>query len=142
MRQVKHLLDVKGRAVYTARPDETVFVALQRMAEHGIGSLVVVQDSELVGVLSERDYARKVVLRQRSSVDTPVGDIMSSPVLSVGPEASVDECMHLCTERRVRHLPVVDDGKLIGVVSIGDLVKALLDEQSEEIAHLQRYIAG
>jgi CBS domain-containing protein len=142
MRQVKHLLDVKGRAVYTARVDETVLAALQRMAEHGIGSLVVVQDGEPVGVLSERDYARKVILKQRSSVDTPVGDIMSSPVLSVGLEASVDECMHLCTERRVRHLPVVDGGKLAGVVSIGDLVKALLDEQSEEIAHLQRYIAG
>lgn len=142
MRQVKHLLDVKGSTVYSVRPDEAVYTALERMAEHGIGALAVVADGELVGLVSERDYARKVVLKHRSSLDTPVADVMSSPVLSVGLDASVDECMHLCTERRVRHLPVLADGKLIGLISIGDLVKALLDEQSEEIAHLQRYIAG
>lgn len=142
MRQVRHLLDVKGNAVYSVRPDDTVYAALERMAEHGVGSLAVVDGDELVGLVSERDYARKVVLKHRSSLDTPVCDVMSSPVLSVGLDATVDECMHLCTERRVRHLPVLDDGKLTGLVSIGDLVKALLDEQSEEIAHLQRYIAG
>ncbi|HET8898638.1 MAG TPA: CBS domain-containing protein, partial [Rhodanobacteraceae bacterium] len=124
MRQVRHLLDVKGRAVYSARPDETVFRALERMAEHGVGSLVVVDNGDLIGVISERDYARKVVLKHRSSADTPVSEVMSAPVLSVGLDASVDECMHLCTERRVRHLPVVEDGALVGLVSIGDLVKA------------------
>lgn len=141
MRQVRHLLEDKGNAVFTARPDETVLDALQRMAEHGIGALLVVGDNHLLGVISERDYARKVVLKNRSSRDTPIGEVMAEAV-SVDPDASVDECMHLCTERRVRHLPVLDDGTLIGLVSIGDLVKAVIDEQSEQIEHLHRYIAG
>lgn len=141
MRQVKHLLEDKGNAVITARPDETVLDALQRMAENGIGALLVVGDEHLLGVISERDYARKVILKHRSSHDTPISDVMAEAV-TVEPEASVDECMHLCTERRVRHLPVLANGTLIGLVSIGDLVKAVIDEQSEHIEHLERYIAG
>lgn len=142
MRQVRHLLDVKGRTVHSVRPDETVFAALERMAEHGVGSLVVVDESGLAGVMSERDYARKVILMRRYSADTPVADVMTAEVITVGLDAAVDECMQLCTRHHVRHLPVVEDGKLVGLVSIGDLVKAMLDEQAEKIEHLQNYISG
>lgn len=141
MVQVRHLLEAKGHVVHTARPDETVLVALQRMAEHHIGALLVIGDGDLLGVISERDYARKVVLKGRSSRETPIGEVMALPV-TVTPEAGVEECMALCTERRVRHLPVIADGVIVGVVSIGDLVKAVIDEQAQEIEHLQRYIAG
>ena len=112
------------------------------MAEHGIGALVVMQGDKLVGLVSERDYARKVVLKSRSSVDTPIGEIMSAPVTTIHPDASVAECMQLCTRQRMRHLPVVENNRLVGLVSIGDLVKAVIDDQSEEIEQLQRYIAG
>lgn len=142
MRQVKHLLADKGHAVYAAKPDDSVLQALELMAEHGIGALLVMDGENLIGLVSERDYARKVVLKSRASNATPLREIMTSPVLSVDPDASVDECMQLCTERRVRHLPVVHAGKVIGLVSIGDLVKAVIDEQSQEIEQLQRYIAG
>ena len=142
MRQVRHLLEDKGSDVVTAAPQDTVLSALQCMAEHEIGALVVLDGSELVGLLSERDYARKVILKSRRSVDTPIREIMSTPVLTISPDASVEECMQLCTRRRVRHLPVVENNALVGLVSIGDLVKALIDDQSQEIEHLQRYIAG
>lgn len=142
MRQVRHLLEQKGPIVHSVGPDDSVRVALQRMAEHGIGALLVMQGGALIGLLSERDYARKVILMNRSSEGTPVGEIMSNPVTTVAPDASVAECMQLCTEGRIRHLPVIDDGKIIGLVSIGDLVKSMLDEQSQEIEQLQRYIAG
>ncbi|HEY0179986.1 MAG TPA: CBS domain-containing protein [Dokdonella sp.] len=142
MLQVKHLLAEKGRQIYTVTPDEPVLSAIRTMADRHVGALLVMQDEQLAGIVSERDYARKVILKGRSSTDTPVREIMSSPVLTVGPDDSIETCMRVCTEKRVRHLPVVDDGKVAGVVSIGDLVKALLDEQSAQIEQLQRYIAG
>ena len=142
MLQVKHLLDEKGRNVYAISPGEPVLAAIRAMAEHGIGALLVLDGDILVGVISERDYARKIILNNRSSSDTPVRDVMTPTVITVSPADSVDTCMRLCTDSRVRHLPVVDGGKVIGVVSIGDLVKAVISEQGVQIEQLQRYIAG
>lgn len=142
MLQVKHLLDEKGRNVYAISPGEPVLAAIRAMAEHGIGALLVLDGDALVGVISERDYARKIILNSRSSSDTPVRDVMTPTVITVSPADSVDTCMRLCTDSRVRHLPVVDGGKVIGVVSIGDLVKAVISEQGVQIEQLQRYIAG
>ena len=142
MLQVKHLLTEKGRQIYTVGPDEPVLTAIQTMADRYIGALLVMRGDELVGIVSERDYARKVILMGRSSGDTPVQDIMTPSVITVNPADTVDTCMRLCTDSRVRHLPVVEGGKVIGVLSIGDLVKAVISEQGAEIEHLQRYIAG
>ena len=142
MLQVKHLIAEKGNQVHAIGPDEPVLAAVQSMADRYIGALLVMRGDELVGIVSERDYARKIVLKGRSSSGTPVRDIMTSPVISVSPADTVDTCMRLCTDSRVRHLPVVEGGKVIGVVSIGDLVKAVISEQGEQIEQLQRYIAG
>ncbi len=142
MRQVKHLLELKGNAVYAIAPEAPVLDAIRQMAERGIGALLVMRGDELVGIVSERDYARKVILKGRSSKDTPVAEIMTASPISVDPSATVDECMRLCTDQRVRHLPVKDNGRVVGVVSIGDLVKAVIDDQAVEIDQLQRYIAG
>ena len=142
MLQVKHLLAEKGNQVHAIGPDDPVLAAVQAMADRYIGALLVMHGDDLVGIVSERDYARKIVLKGRSSSATPVRDIMTSPVISVSPSDSVDTCMRLCTDSRVRHLPVVEGGKVIGVVSIGDLVKAVINEQGEQIEQLQRYIAG
>lgn len=142
MQQVKHLLERKGSAVFAIEPEAPVLEAIKRMAERGVGALLVMQATQLVGIVSERDYARKIILQGRASATTAVRDIMSTHVLTVGPDAGVDECMRLCTDSRVRHLPVLDDGRVTGVVSIGDLVKAVIDEQAQEIEHLQRYIAS
>jgi len=142
MRQVKHLLELKGDAVYTIGPEAPVLDAIRQMAERGIGALLVVRGDELVGIVSERDYARKVILKGRSSKDTPVAEIMTASPISVDPASTVDECMRLCTDQRVRHLPVIDGARLAGVVSIGDLVKAVIDDQAVEIDQLQRYISG
>jgi CBS domain-containing protein len=142
MRQVKHLLELKGNAVYTIGPEAPVLDAIRQMAERGIGALLVLRGAELIGIVSERDYARKVILKGRSSKDTPVSEIMTASPISVDPASTVDECMRLCTDQRVRHLPVMDGARLAGVVSIGDLVKAVIDDQAVEIDQLQRYIAG
>ena len=123
-------------------PDDPVLIAIQKMADCHVGALVVMRDAELVGILSERDYARKVILLGRSSAETPVWQIMSAPVLTVTPDKSVEDCMRLCTEHRVRHLPVVEYGRVVGVLSIGDLVKAVIDEQARELEHLHRYVSG
>lgn len=142
MRQVKHLLESKGNAVYTIAPDAPVLEAIKQMAERSIGALLVMRNTELAGIITERDYARKVILKGRSSRDTAVSEIMTALPISVDPLASVDECMRLCTDRRIRHLPVVEGGRVSGLVSIGDLVKAVIDDQADEIDHLQRYISG
>ena len=140
---VQHVMGNKPvNAIWSVTQDNTVFEALELMAEKNIGAVLVIEDNELIGIFSERDYARKVILKGRSSADTPVRDIMSSPVVTVTPEDSVETCMRVCTERRIRHLPVVEGGKVVGVLSIGDLVKAVIDAQSREIEQLQRYIAG
>ncbi|HJP98570.1 MAG TPA: CBS domain-containing protein [Rhodanobacteraceae bacterium] len=142
MRQVKHLLEGKGNAVYTTTPEAPVLDAIRLMAERSIGALPVMRGEVLAGIVSERDYARKVILKGRSSRETPVSEIMTPAPTSVAPATTVDECMHLCTELRVRHLPVLENNRLVGIVSIGDLVKAVIDDQAAEIDHLQRYIAG
>jgi CBS domain-containing protein len=142
MATVRQLLQRKPRALYTIEPDDPVLDAVQQMAEHSVGALLVMKGNELVGILSERDYARKVILRGRSSSETPVWQIMSAPVLTVGPQQSAEECMQLMTDRRVRHLPVVEGGQVLGVLSIGDLVRAVLDEQQQAINVLESYIRG
>ena len=142
MRLVKHLLEGKGAAIHAIAPDAPVLEAIRLMADKYIGALVVMEGANLRGIVSERDYARKVILKGRSSKDTPVRDIMSTPVLTVTPHDTANHCMKLITEKRVRHLPVVENGKVIGVLSIGDLVKAVIEDQAEELEHMQRYIAG
>ena len=142
MLEVRQLLADKGHRIFAIGPDEPVLAAVRLMADHYIGALLVMRGDELVGIVSERDYARKIILQNRASAETPVRDIMSSPVVTVRPNDTTDTCMRICTERRVRHLPVVEGGKVVGVLSIGDLVKAVISEQSQQIEHLQRYIAG
>ena len=142
MLEVRQLLAEKGHRIFAIGPDEPVLEAVRLMADHYIGALLVMRGDELVGIVSERDYARKIILQNRASAETPVRDIMSSPVVTVRPTDTTDTCMRICTERRVRHLPVVEGGKVVGVLSIGDLVKSVINEQSQQIEHLQRYIAG
>jgi CBS domain-containing protein len=136
------ILRYKGSTVYSVRPDDTVLKALGVLAEHDVGAVLVLDGNHLVGILSERDYARKVALVGRSSRDSPVSAIMTSELVSVTPQHTIDECMSLMTEHRVRHLPVIDNDRVIGVVSIGDLVKATIDEQEFTISQLKSYIAG
>ncbi len=142
MRTVRQLLDGKKPGVITVDAADPVRTAIQRMADHFVGALPVLKDGALAGIISERDYARKVVLMGRNSAETTVGTIMSAPVIHVGPQQTVNDCMQLMTDKRIRHLPVVENGKLVGVVSIGDCVKAVIDEQKHEIEDLRRYIAG
>jgi CBS domain-containing protein len=142
MTTVHDILRHKGRAVHSVRPDDTVLAALGVMAEHDIGAVLVLEGSEIAGILTERDYARKVALVGRASKDSPVRAIMTANVVCVRPSNTVEDCMGLMTERRVRHLPVVESGRVIGLVSIGDLVKATIDEQEFTINQLKNYIAG
>jgi CBS domain-containing protein len=142
MLTVKHLLERKGSQIYSVTPDTPVLDAIRLMAEKHVGALLVMRGTELAGIISERDYARKVILLGRSSAETPVRQIMSSPVVTVNPAHTVNECMQLVTDRRIRHLPVVENGGVIGVVSIGDLVKAVIESQQEQIEQLERYISS
>ncbi|MDE2138325.1 MAG: CBS domain-containing protein [Gammaproteobacteria bacterium] len=140
MSTVRKLLEGKGRAIYSVEPQAAVLDAIRLMAEHHVGALAVMRGAALEGIVSERDYARKVILRGRSSADTPVRDIMSAPVLTVSLDTSVQACMQLMTDRHVRHLPVVDGARVIGMISIGDLVKAVIAEQKAQIEQLESYI--
>jgi CBS domain-containing protein len=140
MKTVKQLLSVKGGQIYTIRPDAKVYEALELMADKDIGALVVTEGSRLVGVISERDYARKVRLHGKWSHDVPVREIMTDDVVTVDPSRTVEDCMALVTEHRIRHLPVTDGGRLIGIISIGDLVKEVIAEQQETIRQLESYI--
>ncbi|MBB5015945.1 CBS domain-containing protein [Rehaibacterium terrae] len=142
MRTVRQLLEEKERRLIAIAPEAAVLDAIRLMAEHGIGAVLVMEGGRLVGILSERDYARKVILQGRSSSSTTVREVMSAPVVTVTPDHSSDACMQLVTHERIRHLPVVEDGRVVGVVSIGDLVKAVIEDQQEEIQHLHRYIAS
>ncbi|WP_369930755.1 CBS domain-containing protein [Xanthomonas sp. NCPPB 2632] len=142
MQQVRHLLEGKGKAVFAVAPDASVYDAVRQMAEKNVGALVVMQGDTLVGIVSERDYARKVILKDRSSRDTPVAEIMTASVITVSVDDTVDDCMRLCTDGRLRHLPVIDGEAMIGIVSIGDLVKAVISEQKETINQLESYITG
>ena len=140
MTTVRQLLDRKDRAVFSVGPEAPVLEAIRAMAEHHVGALLVMKGDVLAGIVSERDYARKVILRGRSSSDTPVRDIMTYPVLTVSPDTSVEQCMQLVTDKHVRHLPVVEAGRVVGMVSIGDLVKAVIAEQQQQIQQLESYI--
>ena len=142
MRNVNQILENKGNAVIAVPREAPVLEVIRLMAEHHIGSVLVMQGSELVGIATERDYARKVILQGRSSADTPVGQIMSSPVVSVLPTDTAATCMQIMTARKIRHLPVLDEGRVVGMVSIGDLVKAVIEDQQQEIAQLQQYITS
>jgi len=142
MRLVKHLLEGKGNALYAIEPNKPVLDAIRMMADKTVGALLVMEGVQLVGIVSERDYARKVILKGRSSADTPVREIMNSPVSTVAPGDSVNHCMKVMTDKRFRHLPVVENGRVIGMLSIGDLVKAVIDDQAEQLEQLQRYISG
>lgn len=142
MRNVKQILEAKGGKVIAVPQEAPVLEVIRLMAEHHIGSVLVVRGHELVGIATERDYARKVILQGRSSAETPVGQIMSSPVVTVSPLDTVSACMQMMTTRRIRHLPVLDEGRVAGMVSIGDLVKAVIEDQQQEIAQLQQYIAS
>ena len=140
MTTARQLLERKGRAIFSVEPKAPVLEAIRAMAAHHVGALLVMQGDTLSGIVSERDYARKVILLGRSSADTPVHDIMSSPVITVPPEASVQTCMQIMTDKRVRHLPVIEGGRVVGMVSIGDLVKAVIAEQQQQIEQLESYI--
>jgi CBS domain-containing protein len=140
MASVRDLLDSKGTAIYSVGPGDPVLDAIKTMAERHVGALLVMNGSELVGIVSERDYARKVILLGRASGDTPVSQIMSAPVHTVNSKRTVSDCMRLMTQYRVRHLPVVENGRVIGVISIGDLVKAVIEDQRQTIEQLEDYI--
>jgi CBS domain-containing protein len=142
MQTVGQLLHVKGAEVFSITPQDSVLHAIEVMATRHVGALLVMSQGSLIGIISERDYARKVILKKRSSHDTPVNDIMTAPAVSVTPEHTVHECMQLMTEGRFRHLPVVNNGRVVGMLSIGDLVKAVIQDQTEHIEQLERYIAG
>jgi CBS domain-containing protein len=142
MLTVGQLLKVKGGQVFSVAPVDSVLRSIELMATRHIGALLVMHQGSLLGIVSERDYARKVILKNRSSHDTPVADIMTAPAVTVTPEDTVHHCMELMTEGRFRHLPVLESGRVVGILSIGDLVKAVIEEQNEKIEQLERYIAG
>jgi len=139
---VSDILDSKGHEVWAVKPDDTVFDSLQLMAEKGIGALLVMDGDRLVGIVTERDYARKVILEGKSSKTSSVAEVMTKRVLCVTPERTIDECMALMTDKRARHLPVLDHKRVIGIISIGDLVKTMISEQQVLIDQLQHYISG
>ncbi len=140
MKTIRQLLKVKGRKIWTVTPTTSVFDALQVMAEKDVGALLVVNGKTLVGVFSERDYARKVILHGKSSKDIRIGEIMSSPPIFIEPENTVEQGLALMSAKHVRHLPVMENNRLIGIVTIGDLVRSLMDEQKVVIDHLEKYI--
>ena len=142
MTSVKQLLGIKGSHVWTLEPDATVYEALTIMAKENVGALVVVEGRRVVGIFSERDYARKVILAERSSKETRIREVMTSRVLCVGLEQTTQECMALMTQQRGRHLPVLEDGRLVGLISIGDVVKSIISEQAFMIERLEDYIMG
>ena len=142
MNNVIEILKVKGSETFTISPNITVFDALKILAEKNIGALVVTENDKLVGIFSERDYARKIILKGKSSIDTTISELMTRDVLYVSPKDSIDECMALMSENHIRHLPVMEDGKLVGVISIGDVVKHIIKHQKFQIRELEKYIKG
>ena len=142
MLRVRQLLGAKGHDVWSIDAEEPVLEAIQIMADRHVGALPVLRAGELAGIISERDYARKVILLGRSSAETPVWQIMSSPAITVTPEDTVQRCMEVMTERRIRHLPVVDSGRMVGMISIGDCVRAVIEDQKDTIQQLERFISG
>lgn len=142
MKLVKHILEKKGNEIYSVSPDDTMYDALALMAEKGIGALLVLNEGKLVGIVSERDYARKVILKGKTSKETKVSEIMTDTVICVSPDSAVEECMAVMIEKKIRHIPVEEDNKLVGLISIGDVVKAIIAEKRYEIDQLISYIQG
>jgi CBS domain-containing protein len=142
MQSVKDILNSKGSEVWSVKPDDTVFNAIKMMADKGIGALLVMDGDKLVGIVTERDYARKVVLEGKSAREAAISEDMTTKILCVTPERTIDECMALMTDKRIRHLPVLEHKQVVGFVSIGDLVKAVISEQKILIDQLQHYISG
>ena len=142
MHTLRQLLGNKTAEVYSVAPNDSVIDAIRLMAQKGVGAVLVMEGAALVGIISERDYARKVVLHGRSSADTAVREIMTADVITVGLNETVEHCMQIVTEHRIRHLPVIEDDEVIGVISIGDLVKAVIEDQKVQLDQLQRYIAS
>ena len=142
MKLVKHLLEAKGSDIISIQPDASVLDAIKLMAEKGIGSLVVTEGEALKGIVTERDYARKVIIKGRASDSTRISEIMTADVVTASSDQTVNQCMAMMTELKCRHLPVVDDGQLVGMISIGDLVQAIIADQAEEIEQLEHYISG
>ncbi len=140
MKTVKRILDQKGHDVLSIHPDDSVFNAIQKMADKNVGALVVIEDGKFVGILSERDYARNVILKGKSSPKTPVREIMVTHVACARPEQKIEECMVVMTEERVRHLPVLEKKQLVGIISLGDVVKSIIDDQEQTIEELEHYI--
>ncbi len=140
MKTVRDLLEGKGKDVWSIAPDATVYEALRLMADRGIGAVLVIERERLVGILSERDYARQVILKGKASKDTPVRDIMTTTVIHVTPDKTTDDCMAIMTHSRIRHLPVIVEGKLVGLLSIGDVVKAVISDKQLQIEQLEDYI--
>lgn len=140
MYQVRHILQLKGDFIWTIAPDDTVFEALRLMATKGVGALLVTQDEKMIGIVSERDYARKVILKGRTSRDTLVNEIMTPNVITVHPDQTIEECMELMTEHRVRHLPVLENNRLIGVISIGDVLKNIIYRQRQVISQMEEKV--
>ncbi len=142
MTTLRQLLKIKGHDIWSVTPDTSVFDTLVLMADKDIGALLVLENGQIVGIVSERDYARDIILKGRASKDTPVRDIMTTRVVAARADQSIEECMTLMTDKRIRHLPVTDDGNLLGVISIGDLVKSIIAEQKSLIDQLEHYISG
>ncbi len=141
-KDIRHILESKGNQIWSVSPDTFVYDALKLMAEKGIGALLVIDGGKITGIMSERDYARKITLLGKSSKDTPVSEIMSTEVVYVLPSQSAEMCMALMSEKRIRHLPVMENDKLLGIVSIGDVVKAVIDQKEDTINELTNYITG
>ncbi|MBT5558905.1 MAG: CBS domain-containing protein [Proteobacteria bacterium] len=140
--KIEQLLAKKGNDVCSINPEASVYEAIQKMAEKNVGALLVMHEDKVAGIISERDYTRKLILKNRSSKDTPVADVMTKDVCYVTQQEQVNECMALMTEKRIRHLPVIEDGKVLGVISLGDVVKTIIDEQDHEIQDYEQYIRG
>ena len=139
---VKQILEGKGNEIFTITPDTSVYHALELMVEKNVSALLVMENDKLAGIFTERDYARKVVLKGKRSKETQIGEIMTSNLITVSPDSTIDECMALMTGKYIRHLPVVADGKLAGIISIGDVVRRIIEDQKSIIGHMEQYIAG
>ena len=140
MGKVREILRSKGGAVFSVEPDITVYEAIEQMCERNIGGLLIVEHEKLVGIFTERDYARKLILKGKSSKETKISELMTSNPITVTPHSSIDDCMNIMTEKRIRHFPVVEDEKLVGVISIGDVVRQIIIDQKSIIEHLENYI--
>ena len=142
MTTIAQLLNAKGKQIWSVEPKATIFQALEIMSEKGIGALLVMEDGKLTGIFSERDYARKVILKDKSSKETPVGELMTKKVFYIDSQKTINDCMAMMTAKRIRHVPVIDDNQVMGIVTIGDVVKQIISEQEVTIHHLENYITG